>query len=229
MGNRRIDEFAQRIREYEASTPIKHKRTETKIIIEREKSYPVDISLILGDAIHNLRTALDLLASELVQLNGQGMEEVYFPFARNAKELDKQIKKKHFDRAGLIAVNLLHKIEPHSEGNKPLRGLHDLDIKDKHQLILLPVAQFFQINNFLLKGPRGELATTIIRGLGDGISVSAKPEDKATWDSIRYTAVFDNDVPEVFRGQPIIETLKKLSDIVDKIIKAFSNLSNVGN
>src|SRR4051812_23343713 len=33
--------------------------------------YPIYLAAILGDAIHNLRSALDLLATDLVRLNGQ--------------------------------------------------------------------------------------------------------------------------------------------------------------
>jgi hypothetical protein len=38
------------------------------------------LSLALGDAIHNLRTALDLLACDVVRLNEKSTKGVYFPF-----------------------------------------------------------------------------------------------------------------------------------------------------
>jgi len=45
-----------------------------------QEKEPYYLPLIIGDVIHNLRTALDILACELVQLNGGNADDVYFPF-----------------------------------------------------------------------------------------------------------------------------------------------------
>ena len=102
---------------------------------------PTELSAIIGDAIHNLRAALDLLACELVRLNGGSDEDVYFPFAADAIAFERKLKKSHIDRAGPAVVEHMKGLRAYKGGNVPLRALHDLDIADKHQM-LLPVAEY---------------------------------------------------------------------------------------
>src|SRR5215213_6267152 len=101
---------------------------------------------IAGDAIHNLRTSLDLMASELARLNGQPDADVYFPFAASADKFEGVIKSRNFDRAGDDAVALLRTFAPYRGGNELLRALHDLVIQDKHKtLVPTGSAMSFQV------------------------------------------------------------------------------------
>jgi hypothetical protein len=222
-GRHRIDEFAWRISTYESNHPVELKYTDTHIILERAKCPPDELPFIIGDAIHNLRTSLDLLACDLVRLNGKSTKSVYFPFALDAKGLKEQIQQKNFSRAHPKAIDLLYRIGPHHEGNKQLRGLHDLDVMDKHKLIV-PVFQGFRANNFRIDGPAGELALEFVRGSGDGFSVNANPGDVATYQSIQFFVLFDEAAPKVFHGVPIIDALKGLGETVGGIIESFRNL-----
>jgi hypothetical protein len=218
-GRHRIGEFQWHLQQYELSNPTKQKHTDTEIIVEREKSPPDELALVLGDAIHNLRATLDLLAADLVRRNGGNLKGVYFPFAASAAGLDEQIRSKKFDRAGEAAVQQLHRLAPYRGGNEALRGLHDLDIMDKHQLII-PAFQGFRMLNFLLKGPSGEMVGDA-SGPGDGISISATPDDKLTWDSLEFTVVFGQGVPSIFFGKPIVSTLQDLAKLVDHVVASF--------
>lgn len=221
-GRHRAGKFNWLIREHDKANPLKKKRIDKTIIFEREKSYPPELALALGDAIHNLRTSLDLLASNLVELNGMSPKGVYFPFALDAAGLKQQIKDKKFDRAGPKAVQLLHKIGPHHEGNKELRGLHDLDIMDKHKLIL-PVLHGFYASNVVLNGPSGKLVAEV-SGPGDGFSITAGPDDDVTIDSMTFIVVFGKDAPRIFAEKPITVTLDELAANVENVIEAFRKL-----
>src|SRR5665213_2124187 len=97
---------------------------------------PPVMSAILGDIIHNLRSALDLTACEMANANGQDIEGVYFPFCRSVDGLDEMIKRRKFDRAGPGAVALLRELKPYHGGNAALRAVHDLDVRDKHQSLI---------------------------------------------------------------------------------------------
>lgn len=221
-GHKRAHEFGVAIREHDKAYPLIQKRTATTVIFERERSYPPELALILGDAIHNIRTALDLLAADLACLNKMSAKNVYFPFALNDAKLKEQIKIKNFDRAGPKAVKLLHEIGPHHEGNKALRGLHDLDIMDKHRLIL-PVLHFFGASKVHLSGPDGELVVDI-QGAGDGFSITAKPEDDVRMESLQFAVLFDETAPKVFLGKEIFQTLESLVQNVGSIIELFRRL-----
>lgn len=96
---------------------------------------PKNYRLIVGDAIHNMRAALDFMAVEVVKLNGKSAKGVYFPFSSDAAALDGAIKSKNFYKAPDQAIALLKATQPYRGGNDLLRALHDLDIQDKHHRI----------------------------------------------------------------------------------------------
>ena len=79
----------------------------------------------------NFESALDHMAADVVKSNGKSPKDVYFPFAKDAGELDDQIKRKKFHRASHAAIAELKKLKPYKGGNITLRGLHDLDIRKK--------------------------------------------------------------------------------------------------
>ena len=92
------------------------------------EAIPIHLSTIVGDIIHNLRTSLDLLACDLVRMNGGNVEGVYFPFAKNADELENMITRRHLDRAAPEVIDHIRFQKPYSGGNMTLRGVHDLDV-----------------------------------------------------------------------------------------------------
>ena len=53
---------------------------------------------IVGDAIHNMRTALDLMSSELARMNGKKDKDVYFPFSATKDNLQEAIAKRGFKK-----------------------------------------------------------------------------------------------------------------------------------
>jgi hypothetical protein len=111
-----------------------------KWLVHLREEPPLDFSAIIGDAIHNLRTALDVLACELVRANGQSDKDVYFPFADSAAELPKAIAKRNMRRAKPAVVVLIENAEPFTGGNHALRAIHDLDVLDKHQALIPALA-----------------------------------------------------------------------------------------
>jgi hypothetical protein len=157
---------------------------------------------IIGDAVNNLRTALDLMATELVAISGGNPTGVYFPFASSAGELDDQIRNKKFDRAGTEAVWLLKTFAPYVGGNKALREMHDLDIQDKHKAILIS-APSYSGRMTLIRNEQGILEP------GPFVVTAVRvvfPENSA------------------LAGEEILPTLKHLMEMVEGILKAFAAL-----
>ena len=105
---------------------------------------PENLPLILGDAIHNARTALDLLAGDLVEINNNNRENVRFPFPKKEDGFKKQMNDSKFKRAAPHAIQMVRDYKPWMG---ELRALHDLDIADKHSMII-PLFTFISGNNF---------------------------------------------------------------------------------
>jgi hypothetical protein len=97
---------------------------------------PNEASAIMGDAIHNMRVSLDLLANDLARLAGKPTENVYFPFAKTREEVETMIVKRKLSGIAREALHLIQQLEPFTGGNLKLRAIHDLDVTDKHQNLL---------------------------------------------------------------------------------------------
>ena len=106
---------------------------------------PVELSLIAGDVIQNLRSALDHLAYELwvKEANGHGKSErVYFPIDKDqaSYKRSKAEKTQGISRQSLAIIDSLN---PYRGGNDILWRIHTLNNRDKHRL-LVTVGSSFQ-------------------------------------------------------------------------------------
>ena len=186
---------------------------------------PCHFSVIIGDAIHNLRSSLDLLASTLVEMNGGNTKDVYFPFGDNVDGLESAIKKRHIDRAGEDVVEIIRSLQPYKGGNEMLRAIHDLNITDKHKA-LIPATHYVGIKNFQMINASGPLITI------NGLHVGPIKDGKVLMNlppaiNIKVGQYFQPSFKITFgqgqplEGQPILETLHNLAKIVNDIIGTF--------
>ena len=100
---------------------------------------PADVPLITGDAVHNLRSALDHVAYRLVCVgtNSPGpFDSVYFPTGKDAKKFKARIQA--IDKwLRPEAIKELTNVEAYGGGQgEILWHIHYLDIIDKHRLLL---------------------------------------------------------------------------------------------
>lgn len=99
----------------------------------------MDVSLIIGDIINNLRCSLDHLAHYLVTIEQHSpgpFRNVYFPIASSADKYETE-KGGKIGRAGDVAIKIIDRIEPYRGGHgHDLWVLNKLNIADKHHLIL---------------------------------------------------------------------------------------------
>lgn len=97
-----------------------------------------EIALMTGDAIHNLRTALDHTWIALVEKLGLPTNKwAKFPFSDSAETLDRTLKNGNIDSASpSLFEKLTVEVKPYRGGNVYLWGLHEADIADKHKLVL---------------------------------------------------------------------------------------------
>jgi hypothetical protein len=197
---------------------------------------PYAMPLIIGDAAHNLRSALDLMACELVRANNGNISHVNFPFARNKDAFPKALAESHIKRAGTRALDFIKLMEPYHGGHcEQLALLHDLDIADKHRLIL-PVLSMAKIGSGHFPG--ADLTGTIFDfqpPLGAGASFGIALKDGAQFASQTFLPRL-KDVNEIkpsfdvvfgegpFERNAVIPTLNQLADFVWNIVQDFAAL-----
>ena len=123
----------------EDGTPLRHARITFKF---DQDAIPEEMSAIVGDIVHNLRSALDLMATELCRAEDDAEDETHFPFAKKESEFGNRVSKTGFWRAGPEAIMLMSEFAPYEGGNAVLRAIHDLDIRDKHKRLIINAITF---------------------------------------------------------------------------------------
>lgn len=136
---RRIDAFSAN--PYDVLAYHDKQTDEWELRLQNVKQVPGDLGVPIGDAVHNLRAALDHLIYQLVLLNRQTPNKrTQFPIFFDAED--------YFcdSRAMRKGISLIHDasvegLQPYhrvgDESNHPLWWLTELDNFDKHRLLLL--------------------------------------------------------------------------------------------
>lgn len=122
---------------------IAEKQPESGEVVYRIKpglELPDDFSCLIGDAVHNLRTALDHLVWHLVDANPATPKVPYkrqeFPFYKSRDDYKTQGSGK-IEGVPQGAVDLIDQAKPYLGGNDNLWAVYDLDRIDKHQLLIV--------------------------------------------------------------------------------------------
>jgi len=131
---------------------IKHDITDTDAL--------VDIALIAGDAIHNLKCALDYAWLETVTkiIPSAVSKFAKFPIYPTSHALEAALREKKIE---IFSPNLfrliLRDIQPYDEGNFAIWPIHRLDIRDKHRL-LIPIVYYSSVNGIETENEKGEVS-----------------------------------------------------------------------
>jgi hypothetical protein len=210
-------------------------------VFELKKTSPIpeNIYLIAGDAVHNLRSALDHLAYDLVriEISKQGnksqeklLEHVQFPIAADSHRVNNAIKTNQIDKAGKMVENAVRALRPYRGGNYGLCALHDLDRIDKHRLIIpvIEVTATDYVSTYTDSSLDGGTATILIPA-GEAIEF-----DKATSIIPSNSFVARGSFPRIsvdvglpmdpFKGIRVVDWLGEMANYLDGVTAAFESL-----
>lgn len=181
-----------------------------------------------------MRSALDLLAWQLVELNGgKPTTKTCFPISKTPPPAYDKVLSQALSGASNLAIRLTKRSRPYPGGNTFLNQLHSLDITDKHRLVLVVgAAHKHVVLKFKMRMPGQEVPIEFPPlainpadrqfPLQDGMDVfSIRAAARTTEDITDFQIVFElafGDVDEV-EGLPLIETLKSMHAYVSKIVK----------
>jgi hypothetical protein len=181
------------------------------------------LALFVGDALHNLRSALDHLVCACAIAAGESPEHTQFPILLKETGLEQKLAK-DLAKAGPTAIAIVRALAPTPSGNPMLAALHQLDIVDKHRLIL-PVACTMDVE--VQVGGFEDMPVVTARGVTEPpertscfIPAPAGYESGVAHDfSFTGDIIFPADTP--LAGRPCVEALYELSGIVADIVMAF--------
>jgi hypothetical protein len=97
--NAQITRFLAR-RPYELVTVADQKTGEVLVGVKTKVPIPDDIPLTIGDAVHNMRSAMDILSFSMVGDRARKFKAVQFPFLESCESLGRAIENREIDFAG---------------------------------------------------------------------------------------------------------------------------------
>jgi hypothetical protein len=187
--------------------------------ISMDQPAPERILLIIGDIIHNLRSALDFAMSE-IEFDTVGTRDPHtsFPMRRTRNELVTAVNGGLKKKAPKAIINhIVDAVQPYRGGmGDPLWSLHLLDIEDKHRLLIAKkdltyirtihckdgTGQYFTVCEWAVIYPKA----STYRCTGHS-NVTVANKEKAS-----FGIVFGDGMP--LYGKPILPTLRDLSRFV---------------
>lgn len=202
------------------------------------KDVPLSWGTIVGDAVHNLRSALDLLVCCAVVANGGKIKRsTGFPIGENVDEFEAGLRKK---AAGIPAeaARVMRSFHPYKSGHDALDvlwKLHRLDVLDKHRL-LIPVgaAHRSTIITAVVEAPELETPVALapfpfvtpkaVFPLKDGTEIlrlAPEPDFPNLKINTKYQPTFEIAFGEgqIVDGEPIVPTLQRFLTIVSGVVK----------
>jgi hypothetical protein len=198
----------------------------TTLYVARAEPVPTTVPIILGDAIHNLRSALDHLAWQLVEADGGIPDKhTFFPifsgpdgFQKYASAMGSgEIKK---IRPG--AEKVIQAMQPYVTGDDTLGHISQLDIIDKHRFVLTTVMLFkawhVSVNGMTLPFP--QVPRVLI--LGDEFTnIPTSTYERQAHEDFKLGIDVAFGEPEIIKGKPVLETVNNMADLVSSIIPNF--------
>ncbi|MEA2935538.1 MAG: hypothetical protein QOD74_2184, partial [Variibacter sp.] len=96
-----------------------HQRTLVAVVHE---PIPKQIPLIIGDALHNLRSALDHLTWDVLRPFNPARDKVQFPFCRKAEGFESVLRNRQVHVAGEEIAQKFRELKPYPGGSDLLYG-----------------------------------------------------------------------------------------------------------
>jgi hypothetical protein len=200
--------------------------TINRVEITQIESFPVeDVAVVIGDVLHNLRSALDILWYQtVVKCGGTPSGNTNFPIYDTREYLESKVagalEKKQISATveGLITQT----VKPYETGNFSLWALHKMNIRDKHQL-LIPVFELVRLLNVRFKEEEGAMFSMNVElpfGPMNWFSRGDKTAQVDDKGQAALTVRFQPGFP--FEGEPVIPTLARVAEEVSYVIDFFA-------
>lgn len=215
---------------------------ETVFLVRMVKPLPDDVNAIVGDIVHNLRSSLDVLVSNLVRANSnQIWYKTSFPIVLSPNKYEKAAREK-LKGVSPAAETFIRRLRPWGGGSPVFSLLSELNNQDKHDDIIPVVAA--RMNVLVEAGmrgigilPDGRLgngpgAIPFGQHLGPMVADGPMVEIDAETEVLRihpdlargYDVKFHMNLTIMFGGDlaakqlPIVYTLEQMADAIERIL-----------
>lgn len=130
------------------------KTGERATFAKRNEEVASEAAIVIGDVLHNLRAALDHAYWSCTEKHAKSDGErrsIQFPITPTEASLRDSVLPGLPSRVSQNFANALASLKPYRDGgNLLLCAIHDLDVMDKHKL-LVPTGNFTKINSAMIQ------------------------------------------------------------------------------
>jgi hypothetical protein len=245
----KIERAEEHIRNFDAESRAFFQRNQYRVIIHDDPETgnrlfharfidePTDrFSIIIGDVAHNLRSALDHLAWQLILANGgtPKIEKTSFPIFKapptTPQNYESAIRGK-ICGASDEAVRIIKELKPYKGGNDAFWNLRELNNIDKHRLLV--TVGVFMRSAIIVKGksiisgkPRYRMTMLLPKEpLKDGAIVWFIPSAMRQMGmnpQFAFHIAFGQG--EIFERNPVLPALTQLVSFVKGVVEPFKPL-----
>lgn len=191
-----------------------------------------DIALTIGDALHNLRSALDLMYYQVVlSCGGKPSDYTRLPIFEERKKveswLESALKKRQLSTE--VFLFILDTIKPYATGNPLLYALREMNDRDKHQLFV-PVLKSVMLIDVRLEDDKGSQvgSTGYYTDASFRIRLMDARDRKVTVRKKGHaspTVVFGPETP--FQEESVLISLTRITEEVRRTVEACELLESV--
>jgi hypothetical protein len=225
---------------YEVGCQDDANAAERTFYLVRAEEIPEHIPLICGDALHNMRCALDFLAYRIVEKAGNvPTRDTCFPIADSAEKYDSAATRRKVSGMPQDVVEAISAFKPYKGGNDTLWQLHRLDARDKHHLLvtvgtanfahsMTPTQRKKIMSIYTGSHPNQPLPdlsrlmepvkSVRILKKGDALLTVARSELEQKME-FQVNIAFNE--PGIIEGVPVIDILRKMKQTVTEVVLRF--------
>jgi hypothetical protein len=174
---------------------------------------------------------------DIARIRNQSTKKMNFPFGESDISFRSNLKNSSIGKLGQDVVDAIIQLKPYKGGNEELKGLHDLDILDKHKLVIpSTTSKAVVINYDRLVEITGDptLSSVLPMHLRPGGYVMARrdippelvlPTEMEPWrlvfyvPPLRYDSGKQEEFP--FSGQRLVPVLDRLTELTGEIVRSF--------
>lgn len=177
-------------------------------------------SVIIGDAVNNLRESLDYWANAVVRVFDQP-RKVYFPFSDKWEDLETSPNFRAIEKSFPDAAEFIRKqVKPCRDTNLHLWAATSLCNFNKHN-DFVPIVTFAGVKNFNARFGRSTIKNCNMSGYADRAFSIILAREPITLDN-NFSTFVEITFPKgaIFEDQPVVPTLLEMSRIVSQTLDA---------
>lgn len=189
-----------------------------------------DMALIFGDAIHNLRVAIEYAWLGAIEKFAPSQLDSHtkFPTGETRENVEDRLRSRKIDiLAPKLFDRIVSDIKPYmGSGNHDIKVLHDLDVSDKHWLFV-PVVSAGHAVGIVVEDEKGNIVTGNTHSIsGNGPYTVCFPLEYTVKDKGKLTldVVFGQINIGFLEGVTVLDELQLFSRFARYVIERLRNI-----